>query len=189
MIDPGAAARSEWIARPASTPGRRASAMRRDAAHVGGRVEGEAALLGPQRAAVEAAALVEHRQDREADAGVGGGVGERPRERERIVGVGRAVLAVLQVMELADLRVAAAQQLDVEMGGDRAQRLRRDAGRDRVHARAPRPEIVVFAAALAPFGEARERALERMAVRIDEARQHRAREAEPHRRAAARPRR
>ena len=139
-------------------------------------IEREAALLGAQRRSVETGALVKDRQQCQADAGVGGGVGERPGQRERIVRVGAAVGTVLQVVELADLRVAAAQQLDVELRRDRAQLLGRDAQRDRVHALAPRPEVVVLAAGIAALGEAGEGALERMAVRIDQAGQHRPRQ-------------
>ena len=66
--------------------------------------------------------------------------------------------------------VAAGQQLDVEVGGDRAHLLRRDAQRDTVHAVAPRPEVVVRR--VAAFGEAGEGALEGVAVRIDQAGKH-----------------
>ena len=106
--------------------------------------------------------------------GIAGGIGQRPCQRRRVA-VGRSILGVLQVVELADLRVAAAQQLDIELRRDRAQRVGRDARRHPVHAVAPRPEVVGRAggACAAAFGEARERALERMAVGIDEAGQHR----------------
>ena len=121
-------------ARLASMPSRRVQTLARRA--------GEAALVVAQRRLREAGALVQHRQQRQADAGLAGGVGQRPRQLER-VGVRRAVGVVLQVVELADLRVAAAQQLDVQLRRDRAQLLRRDAQRDAVHAVAPRPEVVV----------------------------------------------
>ena len=131
----------------------------------------EAALVGAQLRRREAGALVQHRQQRQADAGLRGRVGERLRHRRRI-GVAAAVVVVLQVVELADLGVAAGEQLDVQVRRDRAQLLRRDAQRDAVHAVAPRPEVVVRR--VAAFGEAGEGALEGMAVRVDQARQHRA---------------
>ena len=74
---------------------------------------------------------------------------------------------MLQIMELADLRVAAVQQFDIQLCRDGVQLLGCDAQRDLVHAVAPGPEIVVLA--VAPLGQAGERALEGMAVRIDKA--------------------
>ena len=80
----------------------------------------------------EAGALVQHRQQRQADAGVV----RRHRRAPTTSPAGRRSAlpsgVVVQVVELADLRVAAAQQLDVELRRDRAQLLGRDAQR---HAR------------------------------------------------------
>jgi hypothetical protein len=64
-------------------------------------VAAEAPLTRPERAVVAAAALIEHRQEREADAGLASRGGDA-RRHLRGVGVGRAVGGVVQVMELAD---------------------------------------------------------------------------------------
>ena len=100
-----------------------------------------------------------------------GGVGQRAAHGQR-VGVGAALGVVVQVVELADLRIAAAQQLRIQLRRHGAQLCRRDAQRHAVHAVAPGPEVVVLAAAA--FGQAGEGALEGVAVRVDQAGQHRA---------------
>ena len=165
-IDAALAARSEWIASPESTSGRaRGPIAPRCLERLGGR-RAKATLIVAQVGSGEAGALVQHRQDRQADAGIGGGIGERPRHRQRI-GVLAAVAVAAQVVELADMGVAAAQQLEVELRRDRAQLLRADAQRDRVHPVAPRPEVV--ARRVAPLGQADEGALEGVAVRVDDA--------------------
>ncbi len=130
----------------------------------------EAALIPAQLRRGEAGAFVQHRQQRQADAGVRGRVGECLRHRRR-VGVAAAVQVVLQVVELADVRVAAGKKLEVEVRGDRPQLGRRDAQCDAVHAVAPRPEVVVRR--VTAFGQASEGALEGVAVRVDHAREHR----------------
>ena len=148
-----------------------AAALHRRALHrddVGGRRR-EASLVVAQRGLRKPGAFVEHRQQRQAEPGGLGRIRKRPRQRHRI-GVARAVEVVLQIVELADLGVAAAQQLDIELRRDGAQLLGRDAQRDAVHAVAPRPEVVL--ARLAPLGQARHRALEGVAVGIDEGRDH-----------------
>ena len=89
-IDAALAARSEWIATPASSSGRLAPRIcsRRLEGLVGRRAK--APLIVAQVGGGEAGALVQHRQQRQADAGIGGGVGQRPRHRQRI-GVRAAV--------------------------------------------------------------------------------------------------
>ena len=74
-------------------------------------------------------------------------------------------------MEFAHLGVAAAQQLDEEVRGDRAQALRRDRVGDAVHAIAPAPEVVLRT--FAAFRESGECTLEGMTVGVDEAGQDR----------------
>jgi hypothetical protein len=78
---------------------------------------------------------------------------------------------MLQVVELADLGVAAGQQFAVKMGGHAAHHLWRQLECDAVHAVAPGPEVVVCT--VATLGQADEGALESVAVGIDEARQRR----------------
>jgi hypothetical protein len=129
-------------------------------------IGGKAALVVTQCGLREPCAFIEHGQQRQTDAGGRGRVGQRPGQRAR-VGIGRAVAVVLQIVKLADLRVAAAQQLDVELRGDVTQRLGLDALRHAVHAVAPRPEIVVRR--FAPLGQAGEGALKSVAVRVDQA--------------------
>ena len=76
---PARAARSEWMATPAFSSGRplpRQRALQRQ--HRRG-VGGKAALVVAQRRLREAGALVQHRQHRQADAGIGRRVGQRPR--------------------------------------------------------------------------------------------------------------
>ena len=139
-----------------------------------GRIGAETPLRLAQLGLGEARVGVEHRQQREADSHLLRRLGEREGHRQLVL-VGRAVLAVVQVVELADLRVAAGQQLGVELCRDGLQLARRDAQRDAVHAIAPGPEVVRLAVAL--LGQTDEGALERMAVRVDQTGQHRAVEA------------
>jgi hypothetical protein len=73
-------------------------------------IEVEACLVRPQRGLREARALVQHRQQRQPDAHLGRGFDQRMDHRVP-VGVGLAIRLVLHVVELADLGVAAAQQL------------------------------------------------------------------------------
>ena len=134
------------------------------------RVEVEAALVLAQRGLREAGALVEHRQQRQADARVLGGGLQRVAHRER-VGVRRAVGLVLQVVELADVGVAAGQQLAVEVRGDGLHVVRGHGAGHAVHAVAPAPEVV--ARVLAPLRQAGEGALEGVAVRVHQSWQHR----------------
>ena len=87
----GRAARSEWIATPALTSGDRPRdrALQRAARRRRWSRSGAGRRAAPAR--VEAGALVEHRQQRQADAGLRGRVGQRPRHRRRI-GVAAAVV-------------------------------------------------------------------------------------------------
>ena len=155
---------------PWQRPGPDAVAQAQHARHVGG----EAALVGSQLRLREAGALVQHRQQCQADAGGLRGLRQRAAHGQ-LVGVGGAIGLVVQVVELADLRVAAGQQLGVQVRGHGLQLLGRDAQGHPVHAVAPAPEVVVRA--VAPLAEAHERALEGVAVGVDQARQHRASDA------------
>ncbi len=137
--------------------------------HVVGAVQ-ETPLALARRLAAEAAGLVEHRQQRDADAGTPC----RAQQRERhlgVVGIGAAAFGVVQVMELAHRRVARLQHLHVEPGGDRLQRRGRHARGEAVHQVAPAPERVV--AGSAELGQAGEGALEGMGMQVGQARQQR----------------
>ena len=125
-----------------------------------------------QRAPVESAAHVQHRQQGQSDPGFARCGNDRPRHRCRI-GIRPAVRGVMQVVELADLGVAGAQHLDVELRGDRMQVVGRDPRRERVHRLAPAPEAVDLTAP--SLCESGHRALERMRVQVRDAGKHPAR--------------
>ncbi|MNK88563.1 hypothetical protein D3C87_1085280 [compost metagenome] len=138
----------------------------------------EAPLVRLRRLAAEAGGLVQHRQQRHADAGPA----RRAQQPQRHLG-GRGVRlarrVMMDVMKFADAGIAGAQHLYIELGGDGLQRVRRKPQREAVHQRAPAPERVpagrVFvrrdAAVLGQSGKA---ALERVRVEVGHARQHRA---------------
>ena len=150
-----------------------------DQLQVGVDVVAEAALALRQRAPVEAAGHVQGRQQRHADAAFARGLDQRQRHRRR-VGIRLAVGLVMQVMELAHLRVAGLEHLHVQLRGDRAQLVRPDAAGKRVHRLAPGPEAVFLRRSgrirvgrgRAPFGQARHRTLERMRMQVRHGRQH-----------------
>ena len=128
-------------------------------------------LVAAQRGLVEAGALVEHRQQRQPDAGGGGGINQCAAHGQR-VGIRRAGLAVVQVVEFTHLRIAATQQFGVQLRGHGTQLRGRDAQGHAVHAGSPAPEVVLCA--IAPFSQAGECTLEGVAVRVHQTRQHRA---------------
>jgi len=105
--------------------------------------------------------LVERGQQREPDAGAPGG---------RCNGEVRIRLALpaepVQVEELGDLRVTAAQQLEIAAGTDRLEIIALQPAGERVHGVAPAPEIIALArGALRPGSED---ALEGVAMRVDD---------------------
>ncbi|MFO0631734.1 MAG: hypothetical protein U0168_02675 [Nannocystaceae bacterium] len=94
--------------------------------------------------------------------------------------VARAVGAVVQVVELADAGDARVQHLAEACLRSGTDAVGVERSRGLVHRGAPAPEVVVVAAAL--VGCAADRALERVAVGVDQARQyHRAPEVADHR--------
>ena len=131
---------------------------------------GKAALVWPQRGLGKAGALVQHGQHGQAQACVGGCIGHGP-GHGGFVRIGLAVGLVVQVVELAHLCVAALQLLYIQLRRHSAQLRGCDAQRHAVHAVAPRPKVI--RRRLAPLGQARKRALEGMAVCVDQARQYR----------------
>jgi len=138
-IDSGAAARSEWIASPALTSGRPPASMARAACQT------SAAPMAKRRWSSRSRGW-RIRRARTAPAAASGRcpprrrVGQRPRQRERIL-VRAAVAVVLQVVELAHLRVAAASSSTYSCAATARSCSGRCAER-RVHAVAPRPEVV-----------------------------------------------
>src|SRR3546814_18688794 len=83
-------------------------------AQVAVEVVAEALLPLAQRAAVETAGHVQHRQQGHADAGVARGVDQRLRHRRRLR-VRQAGGRVVEVLEVADAGVAGFTPLDVKM--------------------------------------------------------------------------
>ncbi len=130
----------------------------------------EAALFGQRRLGAEARALVQHRQQRDADARALRGAQQAQRHLGRI-GVRRAVGLVMDIVEFADAGIAGAQHLDIELRGDRLQRLGRQPQRKAVHQLAPAPERIV--GGRAELGQAGEAALEGVRMQIGHAGQHR----------------
>jgi hypothetical protein len=138
-IDAGCAARSEWTATPAAQHCRGEAASRARSASTGDAWWQSGAGRRAPRAVKPARSYSTGSSVRPMPA--------RPRRRPvpSTSWPGRhraAVGVVVQVVELADLRVAALQQLGVQLRGHRAQLRGRDAQRHAVHAVAPGPEVV-----------------------------------------------
>ena len=85
-------------------------------------------------------------------------------------GVGRAIGAVMQVMELAKMGIAALQTFHLHLGGNGLGAVRVHPGDDGVHRLPPGPEIVARGAA--PLGPAGHGALKTVAVQIGHAGQY-----------------
>ncbi len=81
------------------------------------RIIAEAYLPRPQRAAVAAAMFVEHRQQRQSDAGRGRSGGNPRRKFSRIV-IRRTAGLVVEVVEFGHRRVSRLQHLHLHEGGD-----------------------------------------------------------------------
>ena len=131
----------------------------------------EPALALNRRRAAEIALGVEHRQQRQPDAGRGG------RRRDALgrlgdVAVRAPVRPVVQVVELADRGEAGFQHLDEGEGGDRLDVVGREPVEEAVHDLAPGPEAV--GRRPAALGQARHAALEGVAVQVRQARHGRA---------------
>ncbi len=123
----------------------------------------EATLLGPRRRAAEGRVGVEDRQESQADPRAlrrcRDAAGQFRRRR-----IGCAVGRVMQIVELADRGEARLQHLDVELGGDRLDVVRRHGEREAVHGLAPGPKGVGRVAAA--LGEPRHAALEGVRVQV-----------------------
>ena len=123
----------------------------------------EAALCRGGRRSTESAVRVEHRQQRQGDAGVRCRGDHAPRELRRIR-VRAAGGIAMHIVKLGDRRVARLQHLDVRLRGDRREGVGVDAVEKRVHRLPPRPETVALGTGAA--GAPRQRALERVRVQI-----------------------
>ncbi len=111
---------------------------------------------------------IEHRQQAEPDAGIGGrggnALGHFAGMRVR-----RAADGVVQVMEFTDAREAAFEHFHIGLFGNHLQAVRVQLVNEAVHQLAPAPEAV--AAAPANLGQPRHAALEGVAMHVAQARQ------------------
>ena len=123
------------------------------------------ALVFSQPFGTKARPHVQRRQQGQADPHAP----RRAHQREShfaLVGVRPPIRIVVQVVKLADLRIAGTQQLAIHECRDRFELLWRDPTRHPVHAIAPAPEIVF--AAVGAFGEPGDGPLECVAMRVDQ---------------------
>ena len=113
------------------------------------------------RGATKGAVRVETRQQREPDAGGLGGSRNSRRHLGRI-GVGRAIVVVMEIVEFPDARITLLEHLDIEQRCDGFGVFGRHVQREAIHRLAPRPERIRGVAAC--FGEARHATLERVTM-------------------------
>ncbi|MNO65284.1 hypothetical protein D3C76_560320 [compost metagenome] len=113
---------------------------------------------------------IQHRQQRQTDPAVGGGLGDAQGQFGRI-GVVLAVAVVVHIVEFGNTGVAGLEHLDIELAGDDLDLLRLESANQPVHQLAPGPEAVVGIAG--NFGQASHRTLEGMRVEVGHTRQHR----------------
>ena len=139
------------------------------AQHRVGRAD-KATLIFAGRSAAEAAGLVQHGQQRQADAGALCGTHQGERKR-RVVGIRTAIGIMVNVMKFADRRVAGLQHLDVEAERDGFHLRGVEPQREPVHQAAPTPEAVVLPIGTLPakFGEAGNGTLEGMRMQVGHA--------------------
>jgi hypothetical protein len=104
---------------------------------------------------------VETRQQCEADAGDLGGSHNSCRHLGRI-GIKRAIVVVMEIVEFPDTRVALLEHLDIEQGCDSFRVFGGHLQRETIHCLAPCPERIRGVAAC--FGEASHAALERVTM-------------------------
>ncbi len=121
----------------------------------------EPALAGMRCSSAKGAVRVETRQQCEPDAGDLGGSRNSRRHLGRI-GVGRAIVVVMQIMEFPDARIALLEHLDIEQRCDGFGVFRGHLQREAIHRLAPCPERIRGVAAC--FGEPRHAALERVTM-------------------------
>ena len=121
----------------------------------------EAALAGMRRGPAKGAVRVKARQQCEADAGDLGGSRNSRRHLGRI-GIGRAIVVVMQIVEFPDARKTLLEHLDIEQRCDGFGVFRGHIQREAIHRLAPCPERIRGIAAR--FGKARHATLERVTM-------------------------
>ena len=121
----------------------------------------EAALAGMRCGATKGTVCVETRQQCKADAGDLGGLRNARRHLGRI-GIGRAIVVVMEIMEFPDAGIALLEHLDIEQRCDGFRVFGGHVQREAIHRLAPCPERIGGVAA--GFGEASHAALERVTM-------------------------
>ena len=126
----------------------------------------KASLPGLWRGPAEIGMGIEHGKQGQADARRFGSRDNAPGHLRRVA-IARAAHIVMEVVELADPRVARLEHLDIGHRADRLDIVGRQAVEKAVHDFAPAPEIVVPGSAM--LGKPRHAALEGMAVDVGKA--------------------
>ena len=159
----GVTARRLCGATPTLAPGNVADGRPRGGNQLGKLVDraDEPALAGMRCRSTKGAVRVETRQQREPDAGDLGG-SRNSRRHLRRIGVGRAIVVVMEIVEFPDARIALLEHLDIEQRCDGFRVFRGHLQREAIHRLAPCPERIRGIAAR--FGEARHAALERVTM-------------------------
>ena len=121
----------------------------------------EPALAGMRCGSTKGAVRVETRQQCEPDAGDLGGSRNSRRHLGRI-GIGRAIVVVMEIVEFPDARIALLEHLDIEQRCDGFGVFGSHLQREAIHRLAPCPERIRGVAAR--FGEAGHAALERVTM-------------------------
>ena len=121
----------------------------------------EPALAGMRRGAAKGAVRIETRQQRKSDTGGFGGSHNSRRHLGRI-GIERAVVVVMQIVEFPDARKSLFEHFDIEQRCDGFRVFGSHLQRETIHRLAPCPERVRGVAA--HFGEAGHAALERVTM-------------------------
>ena len=121
----------------------------------------EPALAGMRCGATKGAVRVKTRQQCEADAGDVGGARNSRRHFGRI-GIGRAIVVVMEIVEFPDARVALLEHLDIEQRCDGFRVFGGHFQCETIHCLAPCPERIRGVAAC--FGEASHATLERVTM-------------------------
>lgn len=120
-------------------------------------------MSGMGSGAAEATGLVQHGQERDADAGALRGAQQR-QAHVHVSGVGRASHVVMDIVEFADAGVPRFQHFHIQAECDLLQLLGVELAREVVHELSPAPETVVRGGAV--FGETRHAPLEGMRVEV-----------------------
>ena len=130
------------------------------------RVAAKPFLRRAQRLAIEAALIIENRQQGHGDARRLGGARDAQRGFRRLA-IAPAIGPVMQIVKLRDRGIALAQHLGIKLGGDRLHIVRADLRDQPVHGLAPGPEAVILAAG--PFGQSRHGALKGVGMQVGHA--------------------